>query len=250
MVGGFFFLSISSIISWPLGALLIVMLLISIGSGLVERICIRPAIKQSGHNLIWILATSGLAIFISNTSNIIWSNIPLRIPEIIIIDPIKLGYLNIGGYEFLAILGGFIIVFLLRLFLYHSIIGKAIRVTAADHIEAELCGINSDKISLFVFMLSGVLGTISMVLIAPITFIKNELGFIIGLKGFAAATFGGLDNPESAYLGGIILGVAELLATFYLWSGFKDGVAFIAMIIIILLRPAGLFSNLRFSKRI
>jgi branched-chain amino acid transport system permease protein len=84
-----------------------------------------------------------------------------------------------------------------------------------------------------------------MFLIAPLTLIRPELGFPLGLKGFAAATFGGLDRAEASFAGGILLGIAETLASFFLWSGGKDAVAFLAMAIIILSRPTGLFGSRR-----
>jgi len=246
MLAGFFFISLAAWFSSPLVAFLAVLFLISLGSGLIERVCIRPAIRQSSHNLGWILATVGLAIFISNTATIIWGNLPLRPPDLITLQAVRVGPVAIGGQELLAISCGFGIVILLRLLLNHTIIGRSIRVTAADPTAAQLCGIKSDRVSFSVFMLSGLIGAISMMLIAPLTFIRPQLGFIFGLKGFAAATVGGLESSESSFLGGILLGIAESLAAYFLWSGLKDAVAFLAMAIIILVRPSGLFS---FAKR-
>lgn len=245
MLAGFLLISLAAWLSSPLLGFLVVLVLISLGSGLIERLCIRPAIREGSHNLGWILATVGLATFMSNTSTIIWGNLPLRPPSLFTLHSVKVGFATIDGNELLAILAGFAIVVLLRLLLNHTIMGRSIRVTAADPMAAQLCGINSDKVSLFVFMLSGLIGSISILLIAPLTPIRPALGFIFGLKGFAAATFGGLDRSETAYLGGIILGIAESMAAFFLWSGLKDAVAFLAMAVIILVSPAGLFALMR-----
>jgi branched-chain amino acid transport system permease protein len=245
MLAGFLLITLTAWLSSPFAAFVAVLLLISLGSGVIEKVCIRPAIRQSSHNLGWILATVGLATFVSNTSTIIWGNLPLRPPELVRLESVRIGPVAIGGHEMLAISCGVGIVILLRLLLNHTIVGRSIRVTAADPTAAQLCAINSDKVSLFVFMLSGLIGAISMMLIAPLTFIRPQLGFIFGLKGFASATVGGLESSESAFLGGILLGIAEALAAYFLWSGLKDAVAFLAMAIIILVRPSGLFSFAR-----
>jgi branched-chain amino acid transport system permease protein len=245
MLAGFLFIALVQWISSPFLALVFVVLIISFASGLVERVCIRPAIKGGSHNLGWILATVGLAIFLSNTSTIIWGNIPLKAPELMESRSFNLGPAAVSSHEVLALTAGAAIVILLRLLLNFTIVGRSIRVTAADPMAAELCGINSDRISLIVFMLSGFIGAISMVLIAPLTFISPGIGFVIGLKGFAAATVGGLDRAEGAFLGGILLGIIESLAAFFLWSALKDASAFLALAIIILIRPIGLFGSIK-----
>jgi branched-chain amino acid transport system permease protein len=245
MLAGFLLISLAAWLQSPVVAFLMVLVLISLASGLIERFCIRPAIKVGSHSLGWILATVGLATFMSNTSTIIWGNLPLRPPELVTLPAVKIGFATIGGSELLAISCGCAIVILLRMLLTHTIIGRSIRVTAADPMAAQLCGINSDRVSLAVFMLSGAIASVSMMLIAPLSYIRPDLGFIFGLKGFAAATFGGLDRAETAFLGGILLGIAEALAAFFLWSGLKDAVGFFAMAIIILVSPAGLFALMR-----
>lgn len=243
MLAGFLLIFFVQWVPSPIVVLLFVVLLISLASGLIEKICIRPAIKEGRHSLGWILATVGLAIFLSNTCTIIWGNIPVKAPQIIESRSFNLGPAVINSHELLALTAGIAIVILLRLLLNYTIIGRSIRVTAADPMAAELCGINSDRVSLIVFMLSGLIGSISMVLIAPLTFISPEIGFVVGLKGFAAATVGGLDRAEGSFLGGIILGIIESLAAFFLWSALKDASAFMALAIIILVRPIGLFGS-------
>jgi len=243
MLAGLLLVSLLPVVPSPWIAVVAVIVLIGLASGLTERLCIRPAIKGGTDKLGWILATVGLAIFISNTSTIIWGNLPYRPPELIRVGDLSLGFVTIGGHELLAIMFGVAIVILLRLLLNHTIIGRSVRATAADATAAELCCINSNRVSLLVFMLSGAIGAISMFLIAPLTLIRPELGFPLGLKGFAAATCGGLDKAEASFMGGILLGIAEALASFFLWSGGKDAVAFLAMAIIILCRPVGLFGS-------
>jgi branched-chain amino acid transport system permease protein len=242
MLAGFLFISFVSWSFSPLWALLTVMFLIGLAGGLTEKLCIRPAVKTGETSLGWILASVGLAIFMNNTMTIIWSNMPTRVPSLINMPSLTCAFVTIPGDELLAMVCGIAIVILLRLLLNYTIIGKSIRVTAADPTAAELCAINTDRISVLVFIFSGAIGVISMILIAPITFIGTGLAFVLGLKGFAAAAVGGLDSPEGSFLGGIILGITESLAAYFLWSGLKDGVAFFALAIIILVRPRGLFA--------
>ncbi len=130
-----------------------------------------------------------------------------------------------------------------------SYIGRAFRACAVNPFAAQLAGIEVSTMSTLAFVLSGALGAIAGVMVAPITLMQYDTGLAIGLKGFVACMIGGLGNPLGAFAGGLFLGVIEQLASGVLSSGWKNAIAFLLLIAILLLRPGGLFGELERSSR-
>jgi branched-chain amino acid transport system permease protein len=93
------------------------------------------------------------------------------------------------------------------------------------------------------FGLSAALGAVAGVLVSPITLTRYDVGAMLALKGFSAAIFGGLGNPVGAVIGGLILGILEALAAGYVTSVYKDAVAFVALIVVLLFMPNGLLGS-------
>jgi branched-chain amino acid transport system permease protein len=148
----------------------------------------------------------------------------------------------------LVILVSILIVISLWLFFKKTRLGKAM-IAASDNVEAaKLMGINIKRILMLNFAISASIAAIGGVLLTPITSTNYEVGIMLGLKGFAAAIIGGLSNPFGAVLGGLILGIMEVLVAGYLSSEYKDAVAFIIMLLILFLRPGGIFSNLKAQR--
>lgn len=119
--------------------------------------------------------------------------------------------------------------------------GKAILATSIDPDAATLMGINTRRMKLLCFALGGFLGAVAGVAIAPIAFTYSTVGLMLGLKGFVAAVLGGLGNFKGAVLGGLILGVTETMMSGYGASDYKDAVAFLLILVILIFLPRGLF---------
>lgn len=132
---------------------------------------------------------------------------------------------------------------LLWAFLERTVTGKALRAAAANRLSARLVGINISFILVLAFGLSAALGAIAGILVTPITLTRYDIGALLALKGFSAAIFGGLGNPVGAVVGGLALGLLEALAAGYVTSVYKDGVAFVALILILLFMPSGLLGS-------
>jgi branched-chain amino acid transport system permease protein len=144
----------------------------------------------------------------------------------------------------LWVLGGAIAMFVaLWLFIDKTVTGKALCASAANRLAARLVGINISFVMLLAFGLSAGLGAIAGIFITPITLTRYDIGALLALKGFSAAIFGGLGNPVGAVLGGLLLGLLEALAAGYVTSTYKDGVAFIALILMLLVMPNGLLGS-------
>ena len=137
----------------------------------------------------------------------------------------------------LALLAG------LKLFFTVSIQGKAMLACACQKKAASLVGISVNRMALVSFGLSGLVGAIAGAILAPITMTAYDVGMMLGVKGFAACVLGGLGNPFGAAAGGLVLGVLESFGAGYVSSGYKDAFAFVVMLLLLFVKPSGLFGK-------
>jgi branched-chain amino acid transport system permease protein len=144
---------------------------------------------------------------------------------------------------------GAVIVLLLAWFFGRTRLGKAVLATAHNRLAARLVGINTRHVLALSFVLSAALGAIAGVVSAPITLTSYDVGILVGLKGFVAATLGGLGSGMGAVVGGLILGLMEALAAGYISSAYKDAVPFVLIILILFFMPRGLFGA-RVTERV
>ena len=122
-------------------------------------------------------------------------------------------------------------------------LGKAMLATAHNKLAAQLVGVNTRFILLFSFGLSAALGAMGGILVAPITYTSYDVGIMMGLKGFVAATLGGLGSGVGAIAGGLLLGVVEALTAGYVSSAYKDATPFVLILLILFFLPQGLFGK-------
>jgi branched-chain amino acid transport system permease protein len=124
-------------------------------------------------------------------------------------------------------------------FYERTLAGKALRACAEQPTAARLVGISIARASLLSFVIAGLLGAVAGVLASPIYFSAWDSGLALGLKGFVAATLGGLTSVRGAIAGGLVLGVLESLVAGYVDSGLRDAVAFVVLIAVLVVRPGG-----------
>lgn len=149
----------------------------------------------------------------------------------------------------LWVLGGSLAMFVgLWLFLDRTLLGKALRAAASNRFAAQLVGIDIGFVLVLAFGLSAALGAVAGILAAPITLTRYDVGALLALKGFSAAIFGGLGSPLGAVIGGLALGLLEALAAGYATSVYKDAVAFVALIAVLLLMPNGLLGSRKVDR--
>lgn len=131
----------------------------------------------------------------------------------------------------------------------HTRHGMAMLATAHNKLAAELVGIHTRSVLLLAFVLSGALGAAGGILVAPITYTSYDMGIMLGLKGFVAATLGGLGSGMGAVAGGLLLGVLEALTAGYISSAYKDAMPFVLILLVLFFMPNGLFGA-RASDRV
>ncbi len=134
-----------------------------------------------------------------------------------------------------------VVVIALALFFGRTRLGKGILATAHNRIAAQLVGVDTKRVLLTSFGLSAALGAIGGILIAPIATTSYDAGIMLGLKGFVAATLGGLGSGVGGVAGGVILGLIETFTAGYVSSAYKDAVPFVLVLVILVVRPRGLF---------
>jgi branched-chain amino acid transport system permease protein len=224
----------------PLAALGAIALAVAIGLA-IERFGVRPAKGASVITLI--IITIGAAIFLRGLAGVLLDKNFHSLPAFSGEQPLRIGGATLLPQS-LWVLGTVLAVaLLLWLFFRYSLTGKAMLASAHNPLAAQLVGIDTRFILRLSFGLAGALGAIGGILIAPIAPTHFQVGVMLGLKGFAAAILGGLGSGPGALLGGLSIGIAEAMSAGYLSSAYKDAVAFVIILVVLVLRPRGLLGG-------
>jgi len=205
----------------------------------IDRFGFRP-MRRRGAHLNLIIATIGWSIILVNVALFVWGTAPLSYPQPYLPKGTLVGGLVIVPQN-LAMLGvGLLAMIILQAFFRRTVVGQALRATAENPVAAQLMGIRIERMMLLTFLLSGFLAGGAGVLVASIVYANFDLG-LIGIKAFAASVLGGFGHVAGAMAGGLLLGLLETMGAFYLSSAFKDIIAYTLLILILLVRPNGLF---------
>ena len=223
----------------PLAAILTVMAAIIVGL-LLHRLAIEPAM---GSSLVTLIITIGASIFLRGVAQIVFDKQFHSLPAFSGNTPISVLGATILPQSLWVLGGAAVIVLALWLFLDRTLTGKALLATAANRLAARLVGIDTVKILALAFGVSAAIGAIAGVLATPITLTRYDIGTLVALKGFAAAMLGGMGSPVGAVVGGLLLGLIEAFGAGYLSSTYKDGIAFIAILVVLFVMPRGLFGG-------
>jgi branched-subunit amino acid ABC-type transport system permease component len=187
-----------------------------------------------------ITATVGMSILCINAARIIWGSEPLRFPELFAATEYELAGVHISPAMFWIMVMGIAIMAGLQLFLKHTRTGIAMQAAAQDPDAAQLMGANLTRITAYTFAIAGMMAGAGGVMLGSMFFAFFEMGFITGLKGFVAATLGGLGSIVGAMLGGIVFGLIETFSAVFLSSAYKDAIGMVLLIAILLVLPGGL----------
>lgn len=212
----------------------------------VERIGVRPAMRLKSEG--WILATIAIGIIMKNVAENIWGKEDVRFPLPVSEAPLLVGGARLLPMEILVVLGALGLMFAIEIFNRKSIYGKAVIATAADRDAAGLMGINTRQVITFSYALSCATAAFAGVLVAPLTLAGASMGASLGLKAFAVAIIGGLTSGVGAIVGGLILGISETATGYYLSTGYKDVPGLVLLLLVLAVKPAGLFGKTTIKK--
>ena len=224
----------------PLISFFLSIILSSVLGIVIYRFVYHPLRKRNTPNLVYLIASFGVFIFLQNLLQLIFGAQILTLRT----GPVKEGHHILGAVitdiQILIIVVGLILFLLTWLFIQKTKLGKAIRAVADDHIGARVVGINSEKIILAVFAIGSALAGAAGILISLETNIEPTMGMNAILKGIIASIVGGVGSIPGALFGGLFLGLAENLGIWKIQAGWKDTIAFAILIIFLLLRPSGI----------
>lgn len=224
----------------PLAAVLAILVSVAVGLAL-HRFAIEPARGASAVTLI--IITIGASIFLRGVAQIVFDKRFHSLPAFSGSDPILLAGAAILPQSFFVIGGAFAVFAALFFFLERTLLGKAVLATAANRLAAQLVGVDTSFVLALSFGVSAAIGALAGILITPITLTSFDVGTLLALKGFAAAMLGGMGSPLGAVVGGLAVGLLESFAAGTISSAYKDAVAFLVILAVLFVRPAGLFGQ-------
>jgi branched-chain amino acid transport system permease protein len=242
MLGGMFTLFALNVLHLPLPIAVIMAVASTTVSGvLFERLTIRPLRSPTPLGLV--IITIGGSILIRGIAMLVWGKDTHAIPAFSGSEPLSVFSATILPQHLWIFVVTAIAIVLNKLFFQYSITGKAMRACAANRRAAGLVGIDVRRMVLYSFAISSGLGSLAGIIIAPLTMTSYDVGIMLGLKGFCAAIIGGLSGGVGTVLGGLLLGVLESLGAGLISSGYKDAIAFIILLLILFIRPQGIFGR-------
>ena len=207
---------------------------------LAERLVFHPLRHAGGlHPMI---AAIGVLLFLEAGAQAIWGADfnRMQTPYNGIID---IGGLTLPSQRLLIIAGAFTLMVALQLFLKKTVMGSTIIAMAQNRDGASLVGIDANKVAMLTFAISGALAAIAATLYAPINLVYPAMGNLVITKAFVIIILGGMGSVPGAIVGGLIIGFAESFGAFYLSTDYKDIVAFALLVIILSVRPQGIFTK-------
>ena len=231
---------VESGVALPLAITLAIALTVVAGA-LTERLAIRPAGNAPLVTLL--IITLGVGLIIRGGIQVAFGKGNHGLPAFSGETPIHIGGATLTPQSLWVLGVTAVVVAVLAWYFTRTLGGKAMLATSHNRLAAQLVGISTPRVLMASFALSGALGAIGGVITAPITFTSYDAGVVLGLKGFAAAALGGIGSGPGALVGGLLLGVIESLAAGYLSAAYKDVVAFVLILFVLMFMPRGLFGS-------
>lgn len=238
MVAAVLLAKVSLVVAFP------VAILAGCAAGALVALCVLVSHKRSSVVSL-IIITVGASILLRGLAQLFFGEAALPVPPFtgetasqdhsfhICGAVIRAQQLWVIGITALLVIG-------MHLFFKYTLIGKAMRACATNPVGARLVGINVQKMVVLSFVMASALGAVAGVVVSPVFYAKFSMGTALGLKGFCATVLGGLGNFGGAVVAGIVLGVVESLVGGLLWSDYREAVAYVILVVILLFRPQGL----------
>lgn len=213
---------------------------------LMDRFAIQPLRHASLMTLI--IVTIASSILLRGIAMFVWGKEPYALPPFTAGPPLSIAGAVINLQIFWVLGIALAIVLLMSLFFGKTIVGKAMSACSFNPMAASLVGIRVRRMVLLSFALSAALGAMAGIAITPIALMDYDRGPMLAVKGFCAAVLGGLGVGYGAVVAGFILGILESLTAGLFYSGFKDAVALIILLLILCMKPSGIFGSEELSK--
>ena len=228
----------------PIVCVLISMACTTVLGIVVERLAYKPL--REATSLAVLITAIGVSYFLQNMALLIWGADPkafrsvVRLPSVVLFD----GQLVISAVTIATVLAAVVVMVCLTLFTQKTKMGKAMRAVSEDKGAAQLMGINVNTTISMVFAIgSGLAALAGVLLCSAYPTLMPTTGSMPGIKAFTAAVLGGIGSIPGAALGGVLLGIIEIFAKAYVGTQFSDAIVFAVLIVVLLIRPAGLLGK-------
>ena len=214
---------------------------------LIERLAYRPV--RHHPRLTALITAIGVSLLLEYGGQVVFGATPRFFPQMVRSETYAAGGVQITNQNLLIIVVAVVVMLALEFIVHRTRIGKAMRATSYNLSVAKLMGINTDFIIAFTFALGSALAAAGGVMVAlAIPRIDPLMGLMTGLKAFVAAVLGGIGNIPGAMVGGLVIGLMETWLSATAYSTYRDAVAFGVLILILLIRPSGLFGTAATEK--
>ncbi len=248
MLGAFFALTAATVVGLPYWATILFAIAVMFVLGmLVERMILRPVLGQPAFTVV--MVTIGVGYMARGLVTMVpaWGTETHGLPTPFADAVIQFGEVTVP-VQSLAIIGmTAALCLVLFAFFQFTRVGVAMQATSQNQLAAYYMGIPVRRINMLIWGLSAAVSAFAGILLAPLTFVHANMGFI-GLKAFPAAVVGGFGSVPGAIVGGLIIGLVEAFAGFYMAEGWKDIAAYIVVLVVLLIKPSGLFGERTLKK--
>jgi branched-chain amino acid transport system permease protein len=243
MLGGFFALTASVIMGWPYWATILFAVVVMAAVGmLIERIVLRPVLGQPAFTVVMI--TIGVGYVLRGVVTMVpgWGTDTFTFPTPFADGTFRIGEVIFAVQQVAVIVMTAALVSVLYVFFRFSKLGVAMQATSQNQLAAAYMGIPVRRVNMMIWGLSAGVAAFAGILLAPVTFVHSNMGFI-GLKAFPAAVVGGFGSVPGAIVGGLIIGLVEAFAGRYMPEGFKDVAAYVVVLAVLMIKPSGIFGE-------
>lgn len=228
-------------------------LLSMVGTGLlgilIDKAALEPLRKKHSAPIAALITTIGVSNIIQNLLMIWFGSEKKAFPPVFNLPMIEIGGFHIQSTQIMMCVVSLVLLLVMTLVINKTKIGLAMRATEQNSKAANLMGINVNFVISFTFFLAGASAAIAGGLISGYyQIVYPGMGFMAGLKAFAASVLGGIGSLPGAVVGGLVVGVSECLAATFINSTYRDSVAFIILIAVLIIRPTGLFGKKKVMK--
>ncbi len=246
MVGGFAVFTVVSTCGLPPAVGILVAVVICTALGMViERVAYKP-LRNAASPLAVLITAIGVSYLLQNVALLVFGANTKSFTSVVSIQPLKLadGKLMISGETIVTIIAGIIIMICLTLFVNKTKAGQAMLAVSEDKGAAQLMGINvNGTIALTIAIGSALAAVAGVLLCSSYPSLTPYTGAMPGIKAFVAAVFGGIGSIPGAMIGGILLGIIEILGKAYISSQMADAIVFAVLIVVLLVKPTGILGK-------
>ena len=227
----------------PVVGVLLAMVVCTVLGVIIEGLAYKPL--RQAPSLAVLITAIGVSWFLQNSAQLLWGAAP-KVFTPVVSDGLNLfgGQLNISYVTILTVASCLVIMVVLSIFIGKGKMGKAMRACSEDKGAAQLMGINVNSTISMTFAIGSALAAIAGVLMcSAYPTLMPTTGSLPGIKAFTAAVFGGIGSVPGAFVGGLLLGIIEIFAKAYISTDLSDAIVFLALIIVLLVKPSGLLGK-------